>query len=173
VILLPDGLEPGDGRGREVGGVGAKDRPEGLGEVAGADPLQVQPGDQLLQAPGPPQVGGQDGGGELLPLLRWPPVVDPRLLNLDLSEAGLDGPLGEVAVADDLAASPVVPEVGMVVDPGGDLGLDGLGEHAAGPVPEEVGEDVLAGSRRHDAEVGGRLAHGGVLLGLVGQMVCS
>ena len=71
--------------------------------------------------------------------------MDPGLLDLDGPEAGLDGPLGEVAVADDLAASLVVLEVGVVVDPGGDLGLDGLGEQAPGPVPEEVGEDVLAG----------------------------
>ena len=39
----------------------------------------------------------------------------------------------------------VVLEVGVVVDPGGDLGLDGLGQQPSGPVPEEVGEDVLAG----------------------------
>src|SRR4051795_1575184 len=100
MVRLPDGLEPGDGRGREVGGTRAEDRLEGLGEVAGADALEVEPGDQLLQAPGPPQVGGQDGGGKLLPLARVPPVVDPRLLDLDVAQAGLDRPLGEVAVAD-------------------------------------------------------------------------
>ena len=72
MVGLPDGLEPGDGRGREVGGVRPEDRLEGLGEVAGADALEVEPGDQLLQAPGPPQVGGQDGGGELLPLAPGP-----------------------------------------------------------------------------------------------------
>ena len=72
-------------------------------------------------------------------------------------DAGLDGPLGQVAVADHLAAPGVVLEVGVVVDPGGDLGLDGLGEHAPGPVPEELGEDVLAGGQGHDADVGGRL----------------
>ena len=88
-------------------------------------------------------------------------------------DAGLDGPLGEMAVADHLLAPGLVLEVGVVVDPGGDLGLDGLGEHPAGPVPEELGEDVLAGGQGHDADVGGRLIHGGVLLGLVGHMVCS
>ena len=67
----------------------------------------------------------------------------------------------------------LVLEVGVVVDPGGDLGLDGLGEHPPGPVPEDLGEDVLAGGQGHDADVGGRLVHGGVLLGLVGHMVCS
>ena len=99
--------------------------------------------------------------------------MDPRLPDLDLSEAGLDGPLGQVAVADDLAVPGGVHEVVVGVDSGGDLGLDGPGQHPPGPVPEEVGEDVLAGGRGHDAGLGSRLAHGGVLLGLVGLMVCS
>ena len=94
--------------------------------------------------------------------------MDPGLLDLDVPEAGLDGPLGEVAVADDLAAPGVVLEVGVGVDPGGDLGLDGLGQEPPGPVPEEVGEDVLAGCQGHDPDLGCRLIHGGVLLGLVG-----
>jgi hypothetical protein len=95
------------------------------------------------------------------------------LLDIDGPDAGRDGPLGEVAVANDLAASLVVLEVGVVVDPGGDLGLDGLGQEASSPVPEEVGEHVLAGDQGHDANLGSRLTHGGVLLGLVGHMVCS
>jgi hypothetical protein len=136
-------------------------------------PLRYSQGDQLVQAPGPTQVGGQDGRGELLPLLWGPSVVNPGLLDLDLADAGLDGPLGEVAVADDLPPPGVILEVGVGVDPGGDLGLDGPGEHPAGPVAEDLGEDVLAGGQGHDADVGGRLVHGGVLLGLVGHMVCS
>ena len=106
-------------------------------------------------------------------LIGGPAVTDPGLLDLDGPDAGLDGPLGEVAVADDLAASLVVLEVGMVVDPGGDLGLDGLGQEASSPVPKEVGKHVLAGDHGHDADLGCRLTHGGVLLGLVGLMVCS
>jgi site-specific DNA recombinase len=173
MVLLPGGLQPGDGRRRQVGGVGAEDRPEGLGEVAGADALQVEPGDQLLQAPGASQVGRQDGGRELLPPARRSTVVDPRLADLDLSQAGLDGPLGEVAVADDLLATGVVLEVGTCVDVGGDLGLDGLGQHPSGPIPEQVGQHVLARQQGHGRDVDGRLAHGGVLLGLVGPLVCS
>jgi hypothetical protein len=173
VVLLPGGLEPGDGRRRQVGGVDAEDRPEGLGEVAGADALEVEPGDQLVQALGPPQVGGQDGGGEPLALLGWATVLDPGLLDRDRADARLDGPLGEVAVADHLAASGLIPEVGAGVDPGGDLGLDGLGEHASRPVAEDLGKDILALGQGHDPDVGGRLLHGGVLLGLVGQRVCS
>src|SRR5262245_40845731 len=77
-----------------------------------------------------------------------------------------------MAVTDHLLAAGFVLEVGVVSDPGGDLGLDGLGEHLAGAVAEDLGEDVLAGGQGHDADVGGRLVHGGVLLGLVGRMVC-
>jgi hypothetical protein len=77
-----------------------------------------------------------------------------------------------VAVADHPPAAGFVLEVGVVSDPGGDLGLDGLGEHLAGALPEDLGEDVLAGGHRHDADVDGRLVHGGVLLGLVGRLVC-
>jgi hypothetical protein len=80
---------------------------------------------------------------------------------------------GEVAVADDLTASLVVLEMGMVVDPGGDLGLDGLGQQTSGSVPQEVGEPILAGGQGHDSDLGRRLTHGGVLLGLVGHMVGS
>ena len=43
----------------------------------------------------------------------------------------------------------------------------------SGPIPEDLGDDVLAPWQGHDADVGGGLLHGGVLLGLVGQMVCS
>jgi hypothetical protein len=31
------------------------------------------------------------------------------------------------------------------LDPGGAFGLDGLGEHPPGPIPEDLGEHVLAG----------------------------
>ena len=49
--------------------------------------------------------GGRIGRGERLPLVGGPAVTDPGLLDLDGPDAGLDGPLGEVAVADDLATS--------------------------------------------------------------------
>ena len=50
------------------------------------------------------------------------------LLDLNISPAGQDGPPWQVAVADDLAASVVVPRLGVGVDPGSDIGLDGLGQ---------------------------------------------
>jgi hypothetical protein len=74
-------------------------------------------------------------------------VPDPRLLDLDGPEAGLDGPLGQMAVADHLLVPGLVLEVGVGLDPGGGLGLDGLGEHPPGPIPEDLIEDVLAGGQ--------------------------
>jgi hypothetical protein len=125
-------------------GVRPEDRLEGLGEVAGADPLEVEPGDQTLQAPRLPQIGRQDRRGEGRSLVGGPAVTDPGLLDLDGADAGLDGPLRSVAVADGLLPAGLVLEVRVGVDPGGDLGLDGLGEHPPGPVPEDFGQDVLA-----------------------------
>jgi hypothetical protein len=145
MLALPDRLEAGDGRRRQARRLGAQQRLEGLGEVDGADALEVEPGDQLLQAPGLPQVGGQDGRGGRLPSVGGAAVPDPGFLDLDGSEAGLEGPLGQVAIADHLLVPGLILEVGVVSDPGGGLGLDGLGEHPAGAVPEDLGEDVLAG----------------------------
>jgi len=92
------------------------------------------------------------------------------LLDLERSDAGPDHPLGDVAVADDLAASVPVPQVGMSVDPGGDLGLDGLG-HQPCPTLEEVYQYVPALRQWHEADVVCRLIDGGVLLDLVGHLV--
>src|SRR3954468_4622913 len=78
------------------------------------DAFEVEPGEQPLQAPGLPQVRRQDGRGERLPPVGGPTVTDPGLLDLDGADAGLDGPLGQVAIADDLAASLVVLVVGVI-----------------------------------------------------------
>lgn len=73
------------------------------------------------------------------------------------------------AVTDDLATSGLVLEVAMIVDPGSDLGLNGPGEHLTGPLAEDLGQDVMAPGQWQDPDLGGRLAHGGVLLCLVGK----
>lgn len=166
MLGLPGGLQPGDGRRRQPRCLRPEQRLEDLGEVAGADPFEVEQGGQPLQAPGLPQVGREDRRDKRLPLVGGPAVTDPGLLDLDGSDAGLDGPLGQMTVADDLASSVVVLEVGVA---GGDLGLDGLGQQASSPAPEEVGEHVLAGGQGHDADLGGRRTRGGVLLSLVGH----
>src|SRR5262249_18244432 len=142
-----------------------------LAEVARTDALEVEPGDQLLDTLGLAQVGRQDRRGELLALLGRPAVVDAGLLHRDRAHAGGDGPLGQVAVADDLAASGGIAAVLVAVDPVGDLGLDGLGEQLLGALAEEVGEDVLGLGQWHDPRFGGSIDHGGVLLCRVGTLV--
>ncbi len=92
-------------------------------------------------------------------------------LTSEVPEAGLDGPLGEMAVADDLASPGLVLEMGMGLDPQGDLGLDGLGQEPPGPVSEEVGQGVLGGGHWPGDRQGSRLFHGGVLLDHFGRLV--
>src|SRR5262249_39040489 len=82
-----------------------------------------------------------------------------------------DGALGQVAIADDLAATGGVAAVLVAVDPVGDLGLDGLGEQLLGALAEEVGEDILGLGQWHDPRFRGRAGHGGVLLCRVGTLV--
>jgi hypothetical protein len=100
-----------------------------------------------------------------------PSIVDPRPLDLDLLQTSLDLPLGEVAVADDLATAGLVFEVSIVVDPSGDLGLDGLGQEPPDTVAEEGGQDVTGAGRWLDDWHGSRRIHDSVLLGHFGRLV--
>lgn len=60
VLLLPDGLQPRDCGRREPRSVRTQQGRQGLAEVSGAHALQVQPGDQLLDALALSQVRRQD-----------------------------------------------------------------------------------------------------------------
>jgi hypothetical protein len=142
-LPLPRRLEPGERGGREPRSVRAEQGLEGLGEVAGADALEVEPGDQLVETLGPLQVRRQDRRGELLTLIGGPAVMDPGLLDLVIAKAGLDLSIGQVAVADDLESPRLIFQVGIGVGPGGNLGLDGLGQEPPGLVAEDVGQDIL------------------------------
>src|SRR5262249_34398266 len=168
VLVLPQPLEARDGRGRQALGLGAEQRGQRLAEVAGRNPLEVQPGDQLLDALGLAQVRRQDRRGELLSGVGRPAVMDARLLDRDRADAGGDGALGQVAVADDLVTADGVAAVPVAVDPVGDFGLDGLGEQLLGALAEEVAADILGLGQWYDPNLGGRIIHGGVLLCRVG-----
>ena len=76
-FFFPNGLQPGDGRGRQARTVRPHQGFQGLAEVARADALQVQPGDQLLDALGLSQVRRQNLRGERLGF--GPLAVDPAL----------------------------------------------------------------------------------------------
>src|SRR5262249_34975569 len=82
--------------------------------------------------------------------------------------AGGDSPLRQVTIADDLAVAVGVAAALVAGDPVGDLGGDGLGEEFLGALAEDVGKDVLGLGEGHEADIGGRKAHGGVLLCRVG-----
>lgn len=168
VLLLPEALQPGDGGGRQPLGVRAQEGGEGLAEVARADPLEVQPGDPLLDALGLPQLRGQDRRAELLPLALRAPVRDAGLLDRDGSNPRADRPLGQVAVAHHLPVPVGVEAVAVPVDPVGDLGLDGRSEELLGARAEDLAQDIFRLGQWPEANLGGRTVHGGVLLCLVG-----
>ena len=143
----------------------------GLGEVAGADALEVEPGNQLLDAFGLSQVGRQDGRVECLPLPGRPAVADTGLLHFERADAGVEDSLGQGAVTDDLLPAGLIAYIPASCEVAFDLGLDGLGEQPLGSRPQQVGERVLVGGKWHGGFGRGSLVHGGVLQCLVGIRV--
>ena len=83
---------------------------QGLGEVARRDALQVEPGQELLDRLGPPEVGRQDRRGEtdLAGLSRTPAVAHPGAAHRDRIDAGLNPALAMMAVANDTAPARIV-----------------------------------------------------------------
>ena len=132
------------------------------------DEFEVEPGDGFIHILGTAEVGRQNAWREHLSMLWGPTVENARLLNVDRPEAGEDVTFGMKAVADNLSATGGVGYVGMSVDPIGDLSLDGSGEHITCSLAENFAKDVMAVGQWHDADIGGRLIHGGVLLCCVG-----
>src|SRR5262249_33817917 len=168
VLLFPDALESGDGGRRQPLGLWAEQGRQRLTEVAGADPLEVEPGDQLLDALGLAQVRRQDRRGKLLSFAGRPAVVDSGLLDRDRPEARGDGAVGQVAVADDPATAARIPAVLVAFEPVSDFGVDSLSEEFLGTLAEDVGEGVLGLGQWHDPDISRRKVHGGVLLCRVG-----
>ncbi len=106
VPLHPDGPELRNRRGREAWHLSAEQRLKGSGEVATADPLEVELGDQVLS------------------------IVDPGLFDINGSQPGEHRSLEEVAVAHDLMSAalidggdwPVLSQGGRLTHGGGLLG---------------------------------------------------
>jgi len=142
-------------------------RLERLVEVAGGDTAEVQVRDQGVEGLRPPDVPRQEHRLEGLPLALRPAVVDPGLADWHGAESRLDGPLRLAAIADDQAVALVIQDIRPLGDPGIDLGLDGVGQEAACPLPEDVRQDVRGSGGWKRDRIGGSVGHGGVSLCLV------
>ena len=88
---------------------------QGLGEVARRDALQVEPGQELLDRLGPPEVGRQDrrGGTDLAGLSRTPALAHPGAAHRDRPDAGLNPALAMMAVANDTAPPRIVLQIAV------------------------------------------------------------
>jgi hypothetical protein len=53
--------------------------------------------------------------------------VDPWPLHFDGADSREDRPLGEIAIANDLLSAAPIDDVGVIVNPGSDLGVNCLG----------------------------------------------
>src|SRR5690606_38349509 len=103
-FFLPDGLQPRNRRGAEAFGPRADQSGQGFAEVARADPLEVQPGNEFFEGARLPQIRRQNLRGESL-ASRSAAIQHTGLLNLHRTNARDDRPLRQVAVANDLAAA--------------------------------------------------------------------
>jgi len=145
MILLPDPLQTDHGGRGQPGGFGAEQRSQGLAEVTGADPTQVEPGDQLLNALGLPKIRRQDVAGEsdTMAVFISAFVVDAGLPDGDGTQAGLNVTVRGVAVADDQAVAMGITLMGMDGDVIRHIGLDRLAQHLPGAVSKDLGQHIL------------------------------
>src|SRR5437899_5128937 len=140
-------------------------------EVSGADPFEVQPGNQLLDALGLAQIRRQNLRGKFLRRLLGAPVMYPRLLDFDWPHTRENRPAGQMAVANNLSMSGLVANLSMGIDPIGNLGFDRLGKQSLGTFSENAAQHILSLEEWQDRCVNATIAHGGVPLCLVGNWV--
>ena len=91
IFVLPLALEAPDHRRAEVGRVLAEQGGEGLLEIAGGNPAQIENRQQRVQALGAPRPFGQDVRREAKALPRsGGAIAGLRLLHFDRADSGLD-----------------------------------------------------------------------------------
>jgi hypothetical protein len=114
-----------------------------LGEVAGGNPFQIEPGHQFLDGLGFPQIRRKNLGSEAdaLALLIDPLVVHPRLMNLDRPVARLNLPGRMMAVADHQAMAGRIHLLAVALDIVVNFPLDGRLQCPAGAVAQDVIDD--------------------------------
>jgi len=109
---------------------------QGFGKIAGGNPFEVQPGDQLLDGPGLSQIRRKNLGSKANAVARLIRtfVVDPWLMHLDGTIAGLNLPRRMVAVADDQPVAIGVELMAVALDVFIDFAFDGRLQRPAGAV---------------------------------------
>src|SRR5437764_7189205 len=95
----------------------------------------------------------------------------PRLLDFDWPHTRENRPAGQMAVANNLSMSGLVANLSMGIDPIGNLGFDRLGQQSLGTFSENAAQHILSLGEWQDSCVNATIAHGGVLLCLVGNWV--
>jgi len=111
-----------------------------VGHLAGADPLEVEPRDQLLDRRRLPQVRREDLAreAEADAVVADAAVVDARLAHLDRPQARQDRPRRLVAVADDQPMAGAVALVPGAVHVLGHLVLDRLLQRPPGALAGDL-----------------------------------
>jgi hypothetical protein len=145
MLVLPGGHQAADRRRRKAGRVRSQQDGERLLELTRGDALQVQPGQQLLDVPGAPQVGWQHRGGETdaLALIVRAAVANPRPLDLDRADPGRQRSLRRMAVAHQAPSPRLVVPVGMHREKVRNLGLDRQAQHLPRPFTQDREQRVV------------------------------
>src|SRR5207244_11485008 len=92
------------------------------------------------------------------------------LLDFHRPQACKNSALRHVAIAHDLSPATVITLAGVGLHPVSNLSLDRIGQHIPSALAKNVAEDIFAAGPWHRACRTRRKLHGGVLLGLVGQL---
>jgi hypothetical protein len=144
VLLLPGFGQPPNGRRRQAWCFRPEQRGQRLGELAGGDALQVEPGQQFLDVARPAEIGRQDRRGEPDRLgIRRTAVADLRAAHLDRPDPGLDPPLGCMSVTHQAAPALSVDEPGMGGEERLDLSFNRLHQHPPGAIAQHCQQRVV------------------------------
>ena len=145
VLGLPLGRETRDHRGREVRGAAAEQGCEGVLEVTGRDPAQVENGQERVETPGPPCPFRQDGGREANPLgcARRASVPDLHPRHWYRTDPGLDLTLRAAAVSHKTGSPVRKPEILHAGQKGLGLKLHRLREKPSGASPQHIRQGIM------------------------------
>ena len=167
VLLLPSLSEAPDGGRRQPGCFGTEQRRQRFLELSGRDTLEVEPGQQLLDVPGPPQVGRQHRRAEAdRGQAAVAAVANPRPADRECSNPGLDVPLRRVPVAHQAPTASVIGEIGVGDEERLHLGLDRLHQQAPGAVAQHRQQRIV-----RESSSWSRQRHNGTFLHSVSFLV--